>query len=49
MNYKNAKGLINSARIWVEDGEPVSEIKTSKRIGVEYSEEWADKLWRFYR
>ena len=42
------ESLINSDRIWVEDAEPVSEIKTSKRIGVEYSGEWADKLWRFY-
>ncbi|HZL10404.1 MAG TPA: DNA-3-methyladenine glycosylase [Prolixibacteraceae bacterium] len=41
--------LINSPRIWVEDAGPVSEIHTSKRIGVEYSgEEWANKLWRFY-
>lgn len=43
------ESLIHSPRIWVEDAEPVSEIKTSKRIGVEYSgEEWAGKLWRFY-
>jgi len=43
------ENLIDSSRIWVEDAEPVSEIKTSKRIGVEYSgEEWAGKLWRFY-
>lgn len=43
------ESLIHSSRIWVEDSEPVSEIKTSKRIGVEYSgEEWAGKLWRFY-
>jgi DNA-3-methyladenine glycosylase len=43
------ESLIYSSRIWVEDSEPVSEIKTSKRIGVEYSgEEWAGKLWRFY-
>lgn len=43
------ESLTHSPRIWVEDAEPVSEIKTSKRIGVEYSgEEWAGKLWRFY-
>ncbi len=43
------ESLIHSPRIWVEDAEPVSEIKTSKRIGVEYSgEEWAAKMWRFY-
>ncbi len=42
------ESLIHSDRIWVEDAEPVSEIKTSKRIGVDYSGEWAEKLWRFY-
>ena len=43
------ENLFNSSRIWVEDAEPVSEIKTSKRIGIGYSgEEWAGKLWRFY-
>ena len=42
------ENLINSNRIWVEDAEPVIKFRTSKRIGVEYSGEWADKLWRFY-
>ena len=43
------ESLINSQRIWVEDAELVSEIFTSKRIGIEYSgEEWSGKLWRFY-
>ena len=42
------ESLINSDRIWLEDAEPVLEIKTSKRIGVEYSGEWAEKLWRYY-
>jgi len=43
------ESLINSSRIWVEDADPVTEIKTSKRIGIGYSgEEWANKLWRFY-
>lgn len=42
------ESLINSERIWVEDAEPVSEIRTSKRIGIEYAGEWKDKLWRFY-
>jgi DNA-3-methyladenine glycosylase len=42
------ENLITSSRIWVEDAEPVSEIKTSKRIGIEYAGEWKDKLWRFY-
>lgn len=42
------ESLINSPRMWVEDAEPVTEIKTSKRIGINYSGEWANKLWRFY-
>ncbi len=42
------ENLVTSSRIWVEDAEPVSEIKTSKRIGIEYAGEWKDKPWRFY-
>ena len=42
------ESLITSPRIWLEDADPVSEIRTSKRIGVEYAgDEWAEKLWRF--
>lgn len=42
------ESLIDSTRLWVEDAEPVSAFKTSKRIGIDYSGEWADKLWRFF-
>ena len=43
------ENLFNSSRIWVEDAEPVAKIKTSRRIGIDYSgEAWAGKLWRFY-
>lgn len=42
------ENLFNSSRIWVEDAEPVAEIKTSKRMGIGYAGEWAAKLWRFY-
>ena len=42
------ENLSNSSRIWVEDAEPVSEIRTSKRIGISYAGEWENKLWRFY-
>ena len=42
------ENLSTSSRIWVEDAEPVAEIKTSKRIGIGYAGEWANKLWRFY-
>ena len=40
--------LVNSSRIWVEKGSFTPEIHTSKRIGVDYSGEWAHKMWRFY-
>lgn len=43
------ENLNTSQRLWVEDGETVPEIKTSKRINIDYSgEEWAGKMWRFY-
>ena len=42
------ENILNSSRLWVEDAEPVAEIKTSKRIGIGYAGEWANKLWRFY-
>ncbi|MFA5330730.1 MAG: DNA-3-methyladenine glycosylase [Prolixibacteraceae bacterium] len=44
-----AESLIHSERIWLEDGEPVTEIKTSKRIGIDYAgEEWVNRMWRFF-
>jgi len=42
------ENLSKSSRIWIEDGDPVSEIRTSKRIGIDYSGEWKEKMWRFY-
>ncbi len=42
------ESLIDSSRIWVENADPISKIHTSKRIGVEYSGEWKEKMWRFY-
>ena len=42
------ENLAESSRLWVEDAEPVSGFKTSKRIGIGYAGEWADKPWRFY-
>lgn len=40
--------LINSTRLWVEDADPINEFKTSKRIGIGYAGEWAEKPWRYY-
>lgn len=42
------ESLITSSRLWVEDAEPVTDFKTSKRIGIGYAGEWADKIWRYY-
>lgn len=43
------ESLVDSSRIWVEDAEPVTDFKISKRIGVDYAgEEWAGKMWRFF-
>lgn len=43
------ESLIRSERIWIEDADPVSEIRATKRIGVDYAgDEWTNKLWRFY-
>jgi len=43
------ESLTSSNRIWVENAELMVEIKTSKRIGIDYAgDEWAGKLWRFF-
>ena len=41
--------LTTSGRIWIEPTGIHPEIKTGKRIGIEYSgDPWKSKLWRFY-
>ena len=42
------ENLQASPRLWVENAKPVTEYKTSKRIGIGYAGEWANKMWRFY-
>lgn len=39
-----------SSPIWLEPGfvVPGSDIVASTRIGIDYAEEWKEKLWRFY-
>lgn len=38
-----------SDKIWVEDRGLQPEVKTGKRIGIDYAgEEWINKLWRYY-
>ncbi len=47
----NAVDMTKSNLLWVEDNENKinpRHIKKGKRIGVDYSGKWKDKLWRFY-
>lgn len=39
-----------NSKVWLEKGISVdpSEIVASKRVGIDYAEEWKEKLWRFY-
>lgn len=43
----NNLDLTNSS-LWIEEGTPPKQIKTSPRIGVAYAGEWAAKPWRFF-
>ena len=42
--------ICKSKKIWLENGENIPEnlIVKTKRIGIDYAEEYKDKLWRFY-
>lgn len=43
------ENLCASDRIWVEDRNHSTEIKSSKRIGIDYAgEPWVSKLWRYH-
>jgi len=45
-----AEDLCSSNKIWLEYGEKVDNknIIKAKRIGIDYAEEYKEKLWRFY-
>lgn len=44
----NAISIVDNDRIWIEDDGYKPEIRTDKRVGIDYAgKEWADKLWRF--
>ncbi|MGQ8337746.1 DNA-3-methyladenine glycosylase [Sunxiuqinia sp. A32] len=37
-----------SNRLWIEDAEPISNFKSTPRIGIDYAgEPWVSKKWRF--
>jgi len=42
--------MVTSNKVWLEDGEEIesSQVVASKRIGIDYAQEWAEKPWRFY-
>ncbi len=42
--------LCKNSKIWLENGENISDnmIIKAKRVGIDYAEEYKDKLWRFY-
>ena len=46
----NALDMVESREFYVTEGIAVeaNRIKTGKRIGIDYAEEAADYLWRFY-
>ena len=45
----NGEDLINGTNIWLEDdGYKIKDIIETTRIGIDYAEEDALKLWRFY-
>jgi len=45
----NGESLVDSSRIWLEEGTEPSKILTSPRIGIDYAgEPWVSKHWRFY-
>lgn len=41
--------LSNSSRLWLEDAAPITNFKTSLRVGIDYAgEPWVRKEWRFF-
>lgn len=42
--------VVTSKEIWLEQGEKIKpgQVVASKRIGIDYAQEWASKPWRFY-
>lgn len=40
---------LTAGKIWLETGrEPVREVVSGKRVGIDYAEEFAEKPWRFW-
>lgn len=44
----NGESFVGNSRIWIEDDGMRFNIRTDKRVGIDYAgEEWASKPWRF--
>lgn len=43
----NAHNLCIGKDMYLIDNSAVYEVEESKRINIDYAEEWKDKLWRF--
>lgn len=39
--------VVDGGRVWICEGEKTRDYKKMPRVGVDYSGEWAKKLWRF--
>lgn len=44
----NGTMLGKSSNLWIEKGIKAKNIRTGRRIGVDYAGRWAKKPWRFY-
>ena len=45
----NGESVVDSERIWVEEGIDVTEIQSAGRIGIDYAGDyWKDMKWRFF-
>ncbi len=42
------ESLLESSRIWLEEGNGYVNVQTGLRIGVDYAGEWAKMPWRFF-
>jgi len=43
----NKEDVVVSEKLWLEKGQSISKIKRMPRVGIDYANEYKDKLWRF--
>ena len=44
----NGVDLCSSEEMYMVEGDEEVDVGISKRINIDYAEEWKDKMWRFY-